>query len=66
MVETNIVPLDLSGTDLDAATLAAHCRASGVLVSGVGPRRVRLVTHLDIDDAAIDRALEVLSPALAG
>jgi len=63
-VETNIVPLDLSVTDLDAATLAAQCRADGVLVSGVGPRRVRLVTHLDVDDAAIDRALDVLRPAL--
>jgi threonine aldolase len=66
MVETNIVPLDLSVTDFDAATLAARCRADGVLVSGVGPRRVRLVTHLDVDDAAIDRALSVLRPALAG
>ena len=64
-VETNIVPLDLSVTDLDAATLAVQCRASGVLVSGVGPRRVRLVTHLDVDDAAIDRALDVVSRALA-
>jgi threonine aldolase len=65
-VETNIVPLDLAVTALDSATLAAHCRASGVLVSAVGPRRVRLVTHLDVDDAGIDRALDVLRPALAG
>jgi threonine aldolase len=65
IVETNIVPLDLSVTDLDAATLAAHCRTEGVLVSGVAPRRVRLVTHLDVDDTAIDRALSVLRPVLA-
>jgi threonine aldolase len=64
-VETNIVPLDLTVTDLDSATLAAHCRASGVLVSAVAPRRVRLVLHLDVDDAGVDRALDVLRPALA-
>ena len=64
-VETNIVPLDLSVTALDAATLAAQCRAEGVLVSAVGPQRVRLVTHLDIDDADVDRALTVLTRALA-
>ena len=63
-VETNIVPLDLTVTTLDSATLAARCRANGVLVSAVGPRRVRLVTHLDVDDAAIDRALEVIRTAL--
>jgi threonine aldolase len=64
-VETNIVPLDLTVTSLDSATLAAHCRASGVLISAVAPRRVRLVTHLDLDDAGVTRALEVLRPALA-
>jgi len=63
-VETNIVPLDLSVTAFDSATLAARCRADGVLVSAVGPHRVRLVTHLDIDDAGVDRALTVLRAAL--
>ncbi len=63
-VETNIVPLDLSVTGLDSARLAAHCRADGVLVSAVAPRRVRLVTHLDVDDAGVDRALAVLARAL--
>ena len=64
-VETNIVPLDLSQSTMDAATLAAACRADGVLVSVVGPRRVRLVTHLDVDDAGVDRAIEALGRALS-
>jgi threonine aldolase len=64
LVETNIVPLDLRVTSIDSATLAAHCRARGVLVSAVSPQRVRLVTHLDVDDAGIARALEVLRPVL--
>ena len=63
-VETNIVPLDLSPLEIDAATVAASCRADGVLVSVVGPRRVRLVTHLDVDDAGIERAIGALQRAL--
>jgi len=64
-VQTNIVPLDLSVTSLDSAGLAARCRADGVLVSAVAPRRVRLVTHLDVDDAGVDRAIDVLRSALS-
>jgi threonine aldolase len=66
MVQTNIVSLDLTATAVDAATVAAHCRAEGVLVSAFGPQRVRLVTHLDVDDAGIDRAIEVVSRGLSG
>jgi threonine aldolase len=35
-----------------------------VLVSALGPRFLRLVTHLDVDDAAVDQAIEVLRPLL--
>jgi threonine aldolase len=60
-VRTNIVPLDLSKSTVDAAALGAAARAGGVLVSVLGPRTARLVTHLDVDDAGIDRAVEVLT-----
>ncbi|MGW0433715.1 threonine aldolase family protein [Micromonospora sp. NPDC003197] len=60
-VQTNIVPLDLTKCALDAPTVAARARAVGVLVSVLGPRTARLVTHLDLDDAAIDQAVEVLT-----
>ena len=59
-----MVMLDLTTTALDAASLAAACRAQGVLVSTLGPQRVRLVTHLDVADDGIDRALEALLPSL--
>jgi threonine aldolase len=65
-VETNIVPLDLTVTGLGSARLSAQCRADGVLISAVGPHRVRLVTHLDVDDAGIDRAIAVIRRALTG
>ncbi len=63
-VATNIVPLDLRRAAIDAPGLAAAARESGVLVSVLGARRARLVTHLDIDDTAIDRAVDVLTPLL--
>ncbi|MEH1011574.1 GntG family PLP-dependent aldolase [Micromonospora sp. CPCC 206060] len=63
-VRTNLVPLDLRKSPIDGATLATAARAEGVLVSVLGPRAVRLVTHLDVDDAGTDRAIEVLTAIL--
>jgi threonine aldolase len=65
-VETNIVMLDLPEPGPDAPSVVATCESAGVLVSSLAPRRVRLVTHLDVDSAGIDRALEVLRRAIAG
>jgi threonine aldolase len=33
-----------------------------VLVSALGPQFLRLVTHLDVDDDGVERAIEVLKP----
>jgi threonine aldolase len=63
--ETNIVVLDLAGGPLRAEEVAAKARADGVLVSTIGPRTVRLVTHLDVDDAGCARAGDVLCRLLA-
>src|SRR5262249_37841187 len=60
-VRTNIAMLDLTKSTLDAAALAAAARRAGVLVSVLGPRLARLITHLDADDAAVDEAIEVLT-----
>jgi threonine aldolase len=59
--ETNIVPIDLTGSEYDGPQLAAAARERGVLISVVGPRKVRLVTHLDIDDAGAKRAAQVMA-----
>ncbi|GAA1744241.1 GntG family PLP-dependent aldolase [Luedemannella helvata] len=64
-VVTNIIPLDLSRAPLDAPAFGAAARAEGILVSVLGPRTARLLTHLDVDDAAVDRAAEVLPRLLA-
>ncbi|MBV9592752.1 MAG: aminotransferase class I/II-fold pyridoxal phosphate-dependent enzyme [Actinobacteria bacterium] len=56
--ETNIVVLDVE----DAPGVAAAAREQGVLVSALGPRFLRLVTHLDVDDDGVDYAIKVLEP----
>jgi threonine aldolase len=64
-VRTNIVPLDLTKAAVEAPALGAAARERGVLVSVLGPRSARLVTHLDVDDAGIDRAIAVLTELLS-
>jgi threonine aldolase len=39
-------------------------REQGVLISVIGPRRVRLVTHLDVDDAGAKTAADVVGRLL--
>lgn len=63
-VETNVVVLDLTKAAIDAPRLAAAAHADGVLISVVGRHRARLLTHLDVDDAAVERAVTVLSRLL--
>lgn len=60
-VETNIV----IATVADPRGLIARLAQDGVLVGPAGPGRVRAVTHLDVDDAAVERALAALRSALA-
>jgi threonine aldolase len=60
-VATNIVVLDVD----DAPRIAAAALEEAVAVSVLGPRTVRLVTHLDVDDDGVDLAARVL-PRLLG
>jgi threonine aldolase len=64
-VQTNIVVLSLVGGP-QAPALAAAARERGIALSVLGPTSARLVTHLDVDDAGVDRACEVLSELLTG
>jgi threonine aldolase len=63
-VETNIVGLDLTAIALSAAELASRCRAAGLWISALGPNYARLVTHLDFDDAQLEKAISILKRAL--
>lgn len=54
--ESNIVMIDIERDDLTPSEILDFMEARGVLVLATGPRRLRAVTHLDVDDEGIDRA----------
>jgi threonine aldolase len=60
-VRSNMVVLDFTKSTMDAVTFARAAGERGVLFPPIGPQHARLVTHLDVDDAGIDRAIEVLT-----
>jgi threonine aldolase len=60
-VETNIVIFEVP----DAPALTAALWDAGVEVTPLGPRRVRMVTHLDVDRAGVERALAAVREAMA-
>ena len=61
--QTNIVFVDVAGTGLTAAEFVARCAAAGVRMVPAGGR-VRAVTHLDVDRAAIETALRTVAQVL--
>ena len=60
-VETNIVMF--SARTMTSAELAARVQPAGVRLAAIGPDRLRAVTHLDVDAAGIDRALDAIETA---
>ena len=46
----------------DAPAVVAAAREQGVLVGAVGPTKLRMLTHLDVDRAAVEQAAKVLAP----
>jgi len=62
-VQTNIVRFRLRASD--AAAFVQRCFVAGVHMLPAGRSGVRAVTHLDVDDADIDRAADVIERVLA-
>jgi threonine aldolase len=58
-VRTNIVTFDHAEPD----KLLAHLQGEGILAGTIAPRTVRLVTHHDVDDAGLERAIAALAGA---
>jgi len=63
-VETNIIVFRLASDLPDAATIAARAREAGVLVSALGPRTLRAVTHRDVSRDSCHRAADLLSAVI--
>lgn len=59
MIRTNMVVF----THSDPVKLIGHLQANGVLAGTIAPDVVRFVTHNDVDDEGIERALEAVGSA---
>ncbi len=62
-VQTNIVVFKMPA-GLDQGKVAARCKELGLIVSDYGARGLRMVTHFEIGDAAIARAIEIVGTAI--
>jgi threonine aldolase len=58
-VRTNIVTFTHGAAD----KLLAHLEGNGVLAHAIAPNTVRFVTHRDVDDAGVARAIDALAQA---
>lgn len=63
--DTNIVFVDLAAPLPDAKAVVAELERRGVRMSAYGPRRVRAIAHLDVDDAGIERAIAAFREVLS-
>ncbi len=59
--ETNIVMVRLDPAMPRAREFAAALRARGVAVTPVGRDRIRVVTHMDVDEAAADALVDAVA-----
>jgi threonine aldolase len=63
-VQTNIVVLDVAGAGWTPAAFVAEAAQRGIRLYPVSATAVRLVWHLDVDDADTDEAIDALVPLL--
>ena len=59
-VETNLVYFDVASSGLSAAKFAEALLAERVRMTPMGASRVRAVTHLDVVEAMMDRAIAAI------
>ncbi len=63
--QTNIVFVDVAGVPASkAAGVIEHLKARGVLATGL--YKLRFVTHLDVDEAAVDQAIAAMREYFSG
>jgi threonine aldolase len=63
-VVSNILFFEVTDSGLTPAEVSQRLRAQGVLANASTPTALRMVTHLDVDRAGCERALEILRDVL--
>ncbi len=63
-VQTNIVIFELE--TMNSAELSRKLSERNILANGVGPRHLRLVTHMDVDRARCETAVRTIQELVAG
>jgi threonine aldolase len=64
LAHTNIVALNLRGTSKSAPQLVAELKDHGILAGAMGSHLLRLVTHMDFDDVALEQVVKVVPELL--
>lgn len=62
--ETNIVFIDLVDPGITVGAFLEAISQQGVLMVPFGPTRVRAVTHLEVDDDGVSRAIQAVAKAM--
>jgi threonine aldolase len=57
---TNMVYLRIGERQGDAAAFAQRCAARGLLIGAAGAARIRMVTHLGVDESSVAGAIGIL------
>ncbi|HEX3863705.1 MAG TPA: GntG family PLP-dependent aldolase [Stellaceae bacterium] len=65
-VQTNIVIFHTATGAPDATAIVQRAKAAGVLISALGPRTVRAVTHRDANAEQCRQAAEILASTISG
>lgn len=64
-VETNLVFCDIGGTGRTQQEIISELKKGGVLVGASQASKLRMVTHLDVSEAGINTAIQVLRKILS-
>jgi len=62
--QTNIVAIDVSRTHHSAGELVAQLKEEGILAGAMGSKLLRFVTHMDFDDAQLEKVIKILPTLL--
>ena len=63
--DTNTLRIDVVREGLPAGQVSSLLAERGVWILALGPDWLRAVTHLDVDDEGVDRAIEALREVMA-